>query len=658
MNESNQHPIGELLWQPDSAAARKSNISSFINKISDKYKVNTDYESLHRWSTDQSPLFWAEIWEEMDVLGDRADGDVLENPGAMPGARWFPGCRLNFAENLLRFRDERCALIFRSEGGGEARYSYRELHREVARHAAMLRALGVEPGDRVAGYMANIPETVFAMLAATALGATWSSCSPDFGTRGVLERFAQIRPRVLYCVDGYRYNGKPYGILDSAADVAAELPSLERVIVVPFLGTAPDLPDDPRFTLLKDVLAPHGEAVEVDFVRMPFDHPLYILYSSGTTGAPKCIVHGAGGTLLQHFKEHHLHCDLRREDTLFFFTTCGWMMWNWLVSALATGCTLVLYDGSPFFPRRRSLWQMAGELGITVFGTSARYIAACAKAGLNPGGEYDLSALRAVLSTGSPLAPESFDYVYERIGRNLMLSSMSGGTDIVSCFVLGNPLMPVRRGEIQCSGLGMAVDVYGEDGPVRGERGELVCTRPFPSMPLGFWGEPDDSRFLDAYFSRFPGVWTQGDYAEITAAGGMVIYGRSDAVLNPGGVRIGTAEIYRQVEKLDVVLESLCIGQNWSNDVRIVLFVLLREGTELTEELEKEIRRVIRENASPRHVPAKIIAVPDIPRTLSGKIVELAVKNIVHGEPVRNTEALANPQALDHFRDLPELQEN
>ena len=658
MNVSNQHPIGELLWQPDSAAARKSNLSIFINKISDKYKVNTDYESLHRWSTDQSPLFWAEIWEEMDVLGNRADGDVLENPGAMPGARWFPGCRLNFAENLLRFRDERCALIFRSEGGGEARYSYRELHREVARHAAMLRALGVEPGDRVAGYMANIPETVFSMLAATALGATWSSCSPDFGTRGVLERFAQIRPRVLYCVDGYRYNGKPYGILDSAADVAAELPSLERVIVVPFLGTAPDLPDDPRFTLLKDVLAPHGEAVEVDFVRMPFDHPLYILYSSGTTGAPKCIVHGAGGTLLQHFKEHHLHCDLRREDTLFFFTTCGWMMWNWLVSALATGCTLVLYDGSPFFPRRRSLWQMAGELGITVFGTSARYIAACAKAGLNPGGEYDLSALRAVLSTGSPLAPESFDYVYERIGRNLMLSSMSGGTDIVSCFVLGNPLMPVRRGEIQCSGLGMAVDVYGEDGPVRGERGELVCTRPFPSMPLGFWGEPDDSRFLDAYFSRFPGVWTQGDYAEITAAGGMVIYGRSDAVLNPGGVRIGTAEIYRQVEKLDVVLESLCIGQNWSNDVRIVLFVLLREGTELTEELEKEIRRVIRENASPRHVPAKIIAVPDIPRTLSGKIVELAVKNIVHGEPVRNTEALANPQALDHFRDLPELQEN
>ncbi len=658
MNESNQHPIGELLWQPDSAAARKSNLSIFINKISDRYKVNTDYDSLHRWSTDQSPLFWAEIWEEMDVLGDRADGGVLENPDAMPGARWFPGCRLNFAENLLRFRDEHCALIFRSESGGEARYSYRELHREVARHAAMLRALGVEPGDRVAGYMANIPETVFAMLAATALGATWSSCSPDFGTRGVLERFAQIGPRVLYCVDGYRYNGKPYGILGSAADVAAELPSLERVIVVPFLGTAPDLPDDPRFTLLEDVLAPHGAAEGVNFVRMPFDHPLYILYSSGTTGAPKCIVHGAGGTLLQHFKEHHLHCDLRREDTLFFFSTCGWMMWNWLVSALATGCTLVLYDGSPFFPRRRSLWQMAGELGITVFGTSARYIAACAKAGLNPGGEYDLSALRAVLSTGSPLAPESFDYVYERIGRNLMLSSMSGGTDIVSCFVLGNPLMPVRRGEIQCPGLGMAVDVYGEDGPVRGERGELVCTRPFPSMPLGFWGEPDDSRFLDAYFSRFPGVWTQGDYAEITAAGGMVIYGRSDAVLNPGGVRIGTAEIYRQVEKLDVVLESLCIGQNWTNDVRIVLFVLLREGVELTEELEKEIRSVIRENASPRHVPAKIIAVPDIPRTLSGKIVELAVKNIVHGEPVRNTEALANPDALDHFRDLPELQEN
>ena len=658
MNASGRHPIGEMLWQPDPAVVRESNIFKFINKISDKYKINSDYESLHRWSTEQSPYFWTEIWEEMEVRGDRAEGDVLENPGAMPGARWFPGSRLNFAENLLRFRDERCALIFRSEGGGEARYSYRELYREVARHAALLRALGVEPGDRVAGYMANIPETVFAMLAATSLGATWSSCSPDFGTRGVLERFSQIRPRVLYCVDGYRYNGKPFGILGSAAEVAAELPSLERVIVVPFLGESPDLPDDARFLLLEDALAPHGDAATVDFARMPFDHPLYILYSSGTTGAPKCIVHGAGGTLLQHLKEQRLHCDLGRGDTLFFFTTCGWMMWNWLVSALATGCTLVLYDGSPFFPRRRSLWQMAGELGITVFGTSARYIAACAKAGLSPGGEYDLSALRAVLSTGSPLAPESFDYVYEQVGRNLMLSSISGGTDIVSCFVLGNPLMPVRRGEIQCSGLGMAVDVYGADGPVRGERGELVCTRPFPSMPLGFWGEPDDRRFLDAYFSRFPGVWAQGDYAEITAAGGMVIYGRSDAVLNPGGVRIGTAEIYRQVEKVDAVLESLCIGQHWSSDVRIVLFVLLREGVELTEELKTEIRRVIRENASPRHVPGKIIAVPDIPRTLSGKIVELAVKNIVHGEPVRNTEALANPQALDHFRNLPELQEN
>ena len=658
MNDHNQRPIGEILWLPDPPAAKQSNLCRFINRISDQYQVKPDYDSLHRWSTEQGHLFWTEIWEQLEVLGDRAQGDVPENPDAMPGARWFPGSRLNFAENLLRFRDERCAILFRSEGGDEARYTYREVYREVARHAAMLRALGVEPGDRVAGYMANIPETVFAMLAATSLGAIWSSCSPDFGTRGVLERFAQIRPKVLYCVDGYHYNGKPFEILASAADVAAELPSLQKVIVVPFLRTAPDLPDAGRFVLLSDILAPHDDVEEVEFVRFPFDHPLYILYSSGTTGAPKCIVHGAGGTLLQHLKEHRLHCDLGRDDTLFFFTTCGWMMWNWLVSALATGCTLVLYDGSPFFPRRRSLWQMAGELGITVFGTSARYIAACAKAGLSPGDEYDLSKVRAVLSTGSPLAPEGFDYVYERIGRNLMLSSMSGGTDIISCFVLGNPMLPVRRGEIQCPGLGMAVDVYGENGPVRGERGELVCTRPFPSMPLGFWGEPDDDRFLDAYFSRFPGVWAQGDYAEITAAGGMVIHGRSDAVLNPGGVRIGTAEIYRQVEKVDQVLESLCIGQHWSGDVRIVLFVMLREGVELTQELKAEIRRVIRVNASPRHVPGKIIAVADIPRTLSGKIVELAVKNIVHGDPVRNTEALANPQALQYFRGLPELQED
>ncbi len=651
-----ERPIGELLWQPDATMIKKTNLYRFAERISKKYRIDSDYDAIYEWSTEHSDNFWAEIWDEEQVIGERVIGRVLDQPDAMPGARWFDGSELNFAENLLRFRDDRCALIFRSEGGHEVSYTYQAVFREVARHAAMLRALGVEAGDRVVGYMANVPDTVFAMLGATSLGAIWSSCSPDFGTRGVLERFAQIGPKVLYCVDGYQYNGKPFRILQSAVDIVLELPSLEQVIVVPFLETNPTLPDDPRFTLLADILSAYQSVTDLEFVRKPFDHPLYILYSSGTTGPPKCIVHGAGGTLLQHLKEHRLHCDLGREDTLFFFTTCGWMMWNWLVSGLASGCTVVLYDGSPTHPHPQSLWQMAEELGITAFGTSARYIASCAKAGLSPARECNLSAIRAILSTGSPLAPESYDYVYEHIGQDLMLSSMSGGTDIVSCFVLGNPMLPVRRGEIQCRGLGMAVAVYGEDGPVREERGELVCTRPFPSMPLGFWGEPDDRRFLDAYFSRFPGIWTHGDYAELTASNGIVIHGRSDAVLNPGGVRIGTAEIYRQVDKVDEVLEGLCIAQHWSNDVRVILFVLLREGVELTEDIQSRIRRVIRHNASPRHVPAKIISVPDIPRTLSGKIVELAVKNVVHGQPVRNLDALANPQALQHYRDLPELQ--
>ncbi len=658
MKNSDSYPIGELLWQPDQASIERSHLYRFSKRISAAYQIDCEYQALQRWSTEHGTRFWAELWDEVEVVGERGLSHVLENADQMPGARWFVRSRLNFAENLLRYRDHRTAIIFRSESGRKARYTYRQVYREVARHASMLRAFGVKPGDRVAGYMANVPETVFAMLAATGLGAIWSSCSPDFGSRGVLERFAQIEPKVLYCVDGYQYNGKPFDIMPSIGQIAAGLSSLHRILVVPFLEDAPALPEDARFSLLSDALAPHGDEADMELVRFPFDHPLYILYSSGTTGPPKCIVHSAGGTLLQHLKEHKLHCDLRREDILFFFTTCGWMMWNWLVSGLATGCTLVLYDGSPFFPRASSLWQTAEELGITVFGTSARYIASCAKAGLSPSLEYNLSAIRAVLSTGSPLAPEQFNYIYQHIGRDLMLSSMSGGTDIVACFVLGNPMLPVRRGEIQCRGLGMAVDIYDEKGPVHGKKGELVCTRPFPSIPLGFWGEPDNRRFLEAYFSRFPGVWAQGDYAEITPSDGIIIHGRSDAVLNPGGVRIGTAEIYRQVEKVDEVLESLCIGQQWSRDVRIVLFVLLREGVILTEDLKEKIRHVIRQNASPRHVPQKIIAVPDIPRTLSGKIVELTIKHIVHGDPVRNTEALVNPGALEYFRDLPELQQD
>ncbi|MGI9318444.1 MAG: acetoacetate--CoA ligase [bacterium] len=655
MTHSNQQEIGEVRWRPTDEDIENSNISLFIKNISSKYDVENSYSSLYDWSVESPAEFWGEVWKQSEVISSRPWDSVLENPHAMPGADWFNGARLNFAENLLRFRDRQTAIVFKGENGTQRDYSYAEIYKEVQRHANLLKNLGVGKNDRVAAYMSNLPQTIFAMLATSSIGAIWSSCSPDFGTKGVLERFTQIQPKVLYAIDGYQYNGRTHEVLDSVATVVDQLETLEAVVIVPFLDPEPDISSIRNARILDEQSDVDGE---LEFAQLPFDHPLYILYSSGTTGAPKCIVHGAGGTLLQHLKEHRLHCNITRNDNVFYFTTCGWMMWNWLVSGLASGCTLVLFDGSPFYPRRRSLWEFAADVGITIFGTSARYIAACSKASLKPGEEYDLSALRTILSTGSPLAPESFDYVYEHVKSDVMLSSISGGTDIVSCFVLGNPVWPVRRGEIQCRGLGLAVDVYVDGKPARQQRGELVCSKPFPSMPLGFWGESDDKRYFEAYFSRFPGVWAQGDYAEITANDGLVIYGRSDAVLNPGGVRIGTAEIYRQVEKIDEVLESICIGQIWSNDVRIVLFVLLREGVDLDDELKSSIKQVIRQNTTPRHVPRKIIAVPDIPRTLSGKIVELAVRNIVHGDPVKNTDALANPEALEYFRDLQELSEN
>jgi acetoacetyl-CoA synthetase len=573
----------------------------------------------------------------------------------MPGSVWFKGARLNFAENLLKYRDDRIAIVFRGEGQTTREITYAELYLEVAKCADLLKSLGISRGDRVAGYMSNNPEAVIAMLATASIGAIWSSCSPDFGVKGVLERFAQIEPRVLFTVDGYRYNGKSIDVLDAVESVVEQVTSIEKVIVIPFLASAPGV-GQIRDTMVYSDFESNKDQIE--FEQLPFDHPLYILYSSGTTGKPKCIVHSAGGTLVQHLKEHQLHTDIKRNDRLFYFTTCGWMMWNWLASGLASGCTIVLYDGSPFYPGKNSMWDMVVELGITVFGTSARFIAACAKTRVKPMDKSDLPSLRAILSTGSPLVAESYDYVYQSVKKDVMLSSISGGTDIVSCFVLGNPLRPVYRGEIQCRGLGMAVDVYEDGKPVRGKKGELVCTKPFPSMPLGFWNEPDNLRYHQAYFSRFKGVWAQGDYAEITKHDGLIIYGRSDAVLNPGGIRIGTAEIYRQVEKVDEVLESLCIAQQWDGDVRIVLFVLMRDGSELTADVKDRIRRTIQENTTRRHVPRKILAVPDIPRTLSGKIVELAVRNVVHGDDVKNTEALANPESLDYFRDIRELQEN
>jgi len=654
------HPYSTLskpsfLWELSKTGQDQCNLQAFIDHVGKSNETVRDYDSLYRWSIDSSEEFWPALWQYCGVISSQPWNRVLTNREAMPGAKWFAGAELNFAENLLRFRDGRTAIIAVSEGREPRTLTYRQLYREVASCADRLKSLGVGQGDRVAGYMPNIPETTIAMLATTSLGAIWSSCSPDFGVKGVLERFSQIEPKILFSVDGYRYNGKKIDIRDSVKAVVEAIPSIEQTIVTAFLDREADLRGIPVATGWEEF---SSDATEIDFRQLPFDHPLYILYSSGTTGKPKCIVHGAGGTLLKHLAEQQLHCDLGREDTLFFFTTCGWMMWNWLVSALATGCAIVTYDGSPFSPGPMAMWEMAERLGITAFGTSARYISACIKAGIRPGEQVDLEKVRMILSTGSPLVAEGFDYIYGEVKRDVMLSSISGGTDIIGCFVLGNPLRPVYRGEIQCRALGMAVEVYADGKPVRGQRGELVCTRPFPSMPLGFWNEPDNERYHKAYFSRFDRVWTQGDYAEITARDGMVIYGRSDAVLNPGGVRIGTAEIYRQVEKVDEVLESLCIAQRWDDDVRIVLFVMLRDGVQLDDALKTRICSTIRQNATPRHVPAKVVAVADIPRTLSGKIVELAVRKVVHGEEVNNIEALANPEALDFFRGIEELQQD
>jgi acetoacetyl-CoA synthetase len=572
----------------------------------------------------------------------------------MPGATWFPEAKLNFAENLLRERDASLAISFWGEDRVKRQLSRRQLYELVSRLSQALAALGVKKGDRVAGYLPNLPESTAAMLATASLGAIWSSCSPDFGVQGVLDRFGQIEPKVLFVADGYLYGGKEFDTQDKAREILAQLPTVRRCVVLPYLQARPT-----AGVGLEEFLAPYA-ARDIEFERVEFNHPLYILYSSGTTGVPKCIVHGTGGTLLQHLKEQRLHSDVRAGDRLFYFTTLGWMMWNWLVSGLASGAALLLYDGSPFVGRGRVLFDMADAEGMTHFGTSAKFIDAIAKIDLKPLDTHRLERLRAILSTGSPLVAEGFDYVYRNIKSDVCLSSISGGTDIVSCFVLGNPALPVWRGEIQCKGLGMAVEVFDEQGrSLEGEKGELVCTRPFPSMPVGFWNDPDGAKYRAAYFEKYPNVWRHGDWCEVTAHGGIVIYGRSDAVLNPGGVRIGTAEIYRQVEQVEEVLESIVIGQDWPpqkpEDVRVVLFVKLKEGVQLDDALANRIKKRIRDNTTPRHVPAKILQVEDIPRTKSGKIVELAVRDVVHGRQVQNVEALANPEALAHFRDRSEL---
>ena len=648
----------KLLWKPSKERIAQSNMIRLMDLVNERHaKDFGDYASLYQWSIENIPEFWAVVWDFVGIQASKPYAAVVDDLGRFPGAKWFEGAELNFAENLLRFRDDRVALAFWGEGQAPQRMTYAELADEVARLARALRDLGIEKGDRVAGFMPNMPQTVVAMLATASLGAIWSSCSPDFGIKGVLDRFEQIKPMVLFTADGYRFKGREFDSLSSVAEILKQLPSIEKVIVVPYTRDQPDISGVPNSVHYEDFKA-KGPQPELEFEQLPFMHPLYIMFTSGTTGLPKCMVQSAGGVLINQLKELVLHCDLKRDDTIFYFTTCGWMMWNWLVCSLAVGSKVVLFDGNPFHPDPGVLWKMAQEEKISIFGTSAGYLAALQATNFKPKEAFDLAPLKTILSTGSPLSAESFEYVYRDIKADLQLASISGGSDINGCFVGGNPTAPVFAGEIQCRCLGMKVEALGPDGkPVTDQEGELVCSAPSPSMPIYFYNDPDGEKYTQAYFNEYPGVWRHGDFITITEHGGIVIHGRSDATLNPGGVRIGTAEIYRHVEGLAEIADSLVIGQSWKNDVRIILFVKMAEGKELTAELKDRIKKTLRQHASPRHVPAKIIAVPDIPYTLNMKKVELAVKKIVEGKAVLNRDALRNPEVLDAYAGLKELQE-
>jgi len=651
--------MAKLLWQPSDERIQSTNMYSFMNFINRKHHQNfRDYSGLYQWSVENIPDFWAAMWEFADIKASQPYKEIVDDATKMPGTQWFSGARLNFAENLLRFRDDEPALIFKGEGRDTVRMTYAELYDEVARVAWSLRDAGIREGDRVVGFMPNMPETVVAMLAATSLGATWSSCSPDFGIKGVLDRFGQIKPKILFTANGYSFKGKAFDSLDRVSGILRQLPSIEKVVVVPYTETAPDLSDVPNAVLYKDFKSEES-GLEIPFKQLPFDHPLYIMYSSGTTGLPKCMVQSAGGILIHHLKELVLHTDLRREHTIFYFTTCGWMMWNWLVSSLAVGAKVVLFDGNPFHPHPGALWETAQDEKFTIFGTSAAYLNFIENSGVKPGKEYDLSPLRVICSTGSPLSEEGFEYVYRDIKEDVQLASISGGTDINGCFALGNPMGPVYAEELQCRGLAMKVEAFDEEGkPVINRTGELVCTAPSPSMPIYFWDDPDSKKYISAYFDVYPDVWRHGDFIEVTDRGGVIIYGRSDATLNPGGVRIGTADIYNQVENVREIEDSVVVGQDWKNDVRIILFVQMAEGVELTEDLKVKIKKTIRDSTSPRHVPAKIIAVPDIPYTLNMKKVELAIKKVIQGEAVLNKDALRNPESLDYYAQIKELHED